>query len=141
MNRSYSELITFDSILDRYNYLKLSGDVADITFGSRRILNQDFYSSKAWKDARRSAIIRDSSCDLAIPEYEIFMRPVVHHINPITIEDVMDERWDKLLDLENLITVSYDTHQAIHYGNSNMLPKMPIERRPGDTCLWKESVV
>jgi hypothetical protein len=141
MNRSYSELITFDNILDRYNYLKLSGDVADITFGSRRILNQDFYSSKAWKDARRSAIIRDASCDLAIPEYEIFMRPVVHHINPITIEDVMDERWDKLLDLENLITVSYDTHQAIHYGNSSMLPKMPIERRPGDTCLWKESVV
>lgn len=141
MLKSYSELMTFDNMLDRYNYLKLSGDVADITFGSRRILNQDFYASKAWKDARRSAIIRDSSCDLAIPEYEIYSKPVVHHINPITIEDVMDERWDKLLDLENLITVSYNTHQAIHYGSDSMLPKLPITRRPGDTCPWKGPIM
>lgn len=141
MLKSYSELMTFDNMLDRYNYLKLSGDVADITFGSRRILNQDFYASKAWKDARRSAIIRDSSCDLAIPEYEIYSKPVVHHINPITIEDVMNERWDKLLDLENLITVSYNTHQAIHYGSDSMLPKLPIERRPGDTCPWKGPIM
>jgi hypothetical protein len=137
MDRSYSELIKLPTIEDRYNYLKLSGTVADITFGSRRLLNQNFYMSREWKDVRRSVIIRDASCDLAIPEYEIFSKPMVHHINPITIEDVMNENWDKLLDPENLITVSYNTHQAIHYGNSSMLPRGPIERRPGDTCPWK----
>lgn len=136
--KCYSELITFDTIEDRYNYLKLSSEVAAPTFGSHRYLNQDFYRSKEWKDVRREVILRDLSCDLAIPEYEIFRKPIVHHINPITIEDVIDGRWDKLFDLENLITVSYDTHQAIHYGSDRMLPKMPIERRPGDTCLWKE---
>lgn len=135
--KSYSELMTFNTIEDRYNYLKLDGSVADITFGSRRILNQNFYTSRAWKDARRDVIIRDLSCDLAIPEYEIFSKPIVHHINPITIDDVMNENWEKLLDLENLITVSYNTHQAIHYGNSSMLPRGPIIRSPGDTCPWK----
>lgn len=137
MIKSYSELMTFNTIKDRYDYLRLNGDVADITFGSRRILNQRFYTSREWKDVRRDVIIRDSSCDLAIPEYEIFLKPMVHHINPITIEDVLNENWEKLLDPENLITVSYNTHQAIHYGTDSMLPKLPIIRSPGDTCPWK----
>lgn len=136
--KSYKELMQFDNIRDRYEYLKLSGAVADITFGSRRYLNQSFYSSREWHDVRNEVILRDASCDLAIPDYEIFSRAIVHHINPITIDDVMDENWNKLFDLNNLITVSYDTHQAIHFGNDRMLPKLPIERRPGDTCLWKE---
>lgn len=138
LNRSYRELMTIDNILDRYEYLKLSGKVSDITFGSRRYLNQDFYRSKEWKDVRNEVILRDQSCDLAIPEYEIYSKPIVHHINPITIDDVMDENWSKLFDLDNLITVSYNTHQAIHFGDDRMLPKLPIERRPGDTSLWKE---
>lgn len=136
--RSYSELIQLPTIADRYEYLKLVGEVAGETFGSHRYLNQKFYRSAEWKSVRNDVIIRDLSCDLAIPEYEIFSHPIVHHINPITIDDVLDENWDKLFSLENLITVSYNTHQAIHFGNNRMLPKLPIERKPGDTCLWKE---
>lgn len=136
--RSYRELLSFDSMQDRYNYLKLSGEVANSTFGSRRYLNQQFYRSQEWKDVRNAVIIRDSSCDLAMPNYEIYKSPIVHHINPITIDDILDENLEKLFDLDNLITVSYDTHQAIHFGNDRMLPKLPIERSPGDTCLWKE---
>ena len=136
--RSYTELMSFDTMEDRYSYLKLSGEVAGETFGSHRYLNQKFYISPEWKNVRNDVIIRDLSCDLAIPDYEIYSRPIVHHINPITIDDVLNENWDKLFDMENLITVSYDTHQAIHFGNDRMLPRLPIERRPGDTCLWKE---
>lgn len=136
--KTYSELLTIPTIQERYSYLRLDAGVSDITFGSKRYLNQNFYTSPEWKNARRDAIIRDLSCDLAIPDYEIHSRPIVHHINPITIEDVLNENWDKLLDPENLITVSYDTHQAIHFGNEHMLPKIPLERRPWDTCPWKE---
>jgi hypothetical protein len=82
-------------------------------------------------------ILRDNACDLGIDGFELNDRIIIHHINPITIEDVRDENWDKLLDPENLITTSYNTHQAIHFGNERMLPKIPIERRPGDTCPWR----
>jgi hypothetical protein len=135
--RSYSELIKLPTIRERYEYLKLLGDVGFATFGSSRYLNQGFYSSSQWKRTRRDIIIRDKSCDLGIEEYEIFDRPVIHHINPITIKDIEDENWDKLFDPDNLITVSYNTHQAIHFGSESMLPRLPIERTQGDTCLWR----
>lgn len=135
--RSYKELVRLPTIEERFEYLKLSGEVGGRTFGSNRFLNQTFYASRQWHDARNQVIMRDLSCDLGVPEYELFDRPVIHHINPITIQDVVDENWDKLLDPENLITTSYRTHQAIHFGNSSLLPKLPIERTPGDTCLWR----
>lgn len=135
--RSYRELIHLDTIEDRFDYLKLTGEVGADTFGSHRFLNQRFYSSRQWHDVRKQIILRDSSCDLGVLDYEIYSRPVIHHINPITIEDIESENWEKLLDPDNLITTSYNTHNAIHYGNDHMLPKLPIERRPGDTCPWK----
>lgn len=137
MNRSYSELRSLTTIKDRYDYLKLFGEVGCETFGSNRFLNQNFYRSRQWKDARTKVILRDNACDLGIDGFELNDRIIIHHINPITIEDVKDENWDKLLDPENLITTSYNTHQAIHFGNERMLPKIPIERRPGDTCPWR----
>lgn len=135
--RSYDELIRLPSMLERYEYLKLKEDVGASTFGSSRFLNQGFYASKQWRDVRRKVILRDESCDLGISEYEIRERPVIHHINPITIDDVVNENWEKLLDPNNLITTSYNTHQAIHFGNKSMLPSLPTERRPGDTCPWR----
>lgn len=135
--RSYSELIKIPTMQERFEYLKLVGEVGERTFGSNRFLNQDFYASRLWKDARKEVILRDQSCDLAIPDYQIYARPVIHHINPISVEDIMNENWDKLLDPENLITTSYLTHKAIHFGTEAMLPKLPIERKPGDTCLWR----
>ena len=135
--RSYRELIHLDTIKDRFDYLKLTGEVGADTFGSHRFLNQHFYASRQWHDIRKQIILRDSSCDLGILDYEIHSRPVIHHINPITIEDIENENWEKLLDPDNLITTSYNTHNAIHYGNDSMLPRLPIERRPGDTCPWK----
>lgn len=136
-NRSYHELLQFETIRDRYEYLKLAGEVGSDTFGSNRFLNQVFYASKQWKDTRREVILRDNSCDLGIEDYELFSGITIHHINPITIDDVKDENWDKLLNPENLITTSYNTHKAIHFGNSSMIPRGVIERTPGDTCLWR----
>lgn len=138
LEKSYSELLQMDTMQDRYEYLRMHGLVSDPTFGSKRYLNQRFYQSPEWKETRRDVIIRDNSCDLAIPEYQIYKSAIVHHINPITIDDLLDRNWDKLLNPENLITVSYSTHQAIHYGSNNLLPNTLIERTPGDTCPWKE---
>lgn len=136
-HRSYSELMHLDTIKERYEYLKLVGEVGSRTFGSNRFLNQTFYRSKQWKQARNEVIMRDQGCDLGISDYELYDRATIHHINPITIQDVIDENWDKLLNPENLITTSYNTHKAIHFGNERMLPKLPTERTPGDTCLWR----
>lgn len=135
--RSYSELIQLDTLIDRYNYLKLVGEVGERTFGSDRLLNQIFYRSQQWKSARDEVIIRDGSCDLGVSDYELYDKVVVHHINPITIDDIKDENWDKLLNPNNLITTSYNTHQAIHFGNERILTKLPVIRTPGDTCLWR----
>lgn len=135
--RSYSELIQLPTMEERYEYLKLVGEVGGRTFGSNRFLNQQFYSSRLWKDVRNEVILRDQSCDLGIAEYELYDHVTIHHINPISIDDVKDENWDKLLNPENLITTSYNTHKAIHFGNNAMLPRMPLERSPGDTCLWR----
>lgn len=134
--RSYKELMQLDTLQDRLEYLKLRGEVGARTFGSNRFLNQTFYSSKQWHEVRNEVILRDNSCDLAVPDYELIDRVIIHHINPITIDDVKDENWDKLLNPDNLITTSYTTHQAIHYGNDSLIPIIPIERKPNDTKLW-----
>lgn len=138
MSKSYSECLRFNTIEDRYRYLKLDGAVAVATFGGHRELNQVLYRDPTWKKIRRAVILRDDGCDLAMPGYEIpdGSPGYIHHINPITIEDIKN-RDPKVFDMENLILCSFNTHQAIHYGSEAMLPKTPIERRPGDTCPWR----
>lgn len=136
LNRCYSELIKLDSFEERFEYLKLSSRIGDITFGFERELNQIFYGTSEWRSFRREVIIRDNGCDLGVDGYTINTRIEVHHINPITIE--MIENNDPLLmDLENVICTSSKTHKAIHYGDSSLLPKNPIERYQNDTCPWR----
>lgn len=133
---SYSELITLPTFQERYQYLKQSGIVAEETFGSHRYLNQAYYTSPEWRRARNRVIIRDNGCDLGMEGFEIHDRVYVHHINPITEDDILD-RSPVLFDPENLICVSFNTHQAIHYGDESMLPiNYFSQRKPGDTKLW-----
>lgn len=134
--RSYSELLQFKSFEDRYAYLKLAGEVGDPTFGYDRYFNQHFYHSSEWRRARNGIILRDNGCDLGMSDYEIHGRIYIHHINPITKEDV-ENFSDNLFDPENLVCVTFDTHNAIHYGDERTLPKTPILRAPGDTCPWR----
>jgi len=135
MIKSYRELRRLKTFEDRYEYLKLGGAVGRETFGFERYLNQTFYRSKEWKLTRRDIIVRDNGCDLAIPDREIFGRIIVHHINPITIEDI--ERGAAcLFDFDNLVCTSHNTSQAIHYGDASLLSHLPQERRKGDTQLW-----
>lgn len=137
MMKSYRELIQIPSFHDRYLYLKLDGTVGSATFGSRRSLNQMLYKFPEWRRTRNLVIERDKARDLAHEDYEINYQPAyIHHINPITIEDILN-RDPKIFDLDNLITTTFDTHQAIHYGSEAMLPKLPIERTPNDTCPWR----
>jgi len=135
--RSYSELKQLKTIEERYDYLKLKGEVGVATFGYDRIFNQNFYASRAWKDARRAVIIRDGGCDLGVEGYEINDHITIHHMNPITKEDIVTENWEYLTNPEYLICTSYNTHKAIHFGDITLLPNLPIERSPGDTCLWR----
>lgn len=135
--KTYEELITIPSFEDRFLYLKLNGRVGSATFGSHRYLNQLLYRMSDWRSIRNQVIIRDSGCDLAHPDYELTNQPAfIHHINPITIDDIL-ERHKCVFDMNNLITCSFRTHQAIHYSNEDMLPSLPIERQPNDTCPWK----
>lgn len=133
---SYSEMIARDTFLSRADYLMLGGKVGQETFGSERYLNQIFYTSRAWKQARDVVIIRDNSCDLGVFGYEIHDKLFVHHMNPITLQQLRDED-PVLFDPENLITVSHNTHQAIHYGDGSLLPKPILERKPGDHIGWE----
>lgn len=135
-NRSYSEVISLDTFKERYEYLRLTGDVGEITFGGHRLLNQSFYRSKEWKSIRDQVIIRDNCCDLAMDGHEIYSKPIIHHINPISIDDIRNKsKW--LYDLDNLILVSYQTHNAIHYGSYDSIFMNEFkERTPGDTRLW-----
>lgn len=139
--KSYSELIAIDSYEDRFRYLMLNGKIGETTFGSDRYLNQVFYKSPEWISAKQDAIIRDNGCDMAFSGYEIHgCIIIVHHINPITIDDIR-KRSPKLFDLENLITVAHNTHNAIHYGNESFLfGQTIVERKPNDTCPWKGGV-
>lgn len=133
--RSYSELRRIATFEERYRYLALRGQVGRSTFGFDRYMNQGFYTSREWRNARDGIIIRDNGCDLGIEGYEIHRGLFIHHLNPITPAQI--EAGDPaLLDPNNLITVTHNTHNAIHYGDERMLPKPPVERRAGDTKLW-----
>lgn len=136
MIRTYSDLRQIDTFLDRYNYLKLNGIVGEETFGIDRYVNQMLYKSYRWRKTRNEIIIRDNGCDLGMDEYELKNYIVVHHINPITLEDI-EEETDIVFDHENLISCSSRTHQAIHFGDEGLLPKTYQPRRPNDTCLWR----
>lgn len=134
--RRYSELIKLPTFEERFEYLKLDGRVGKMTYGSDRIFNQAFYHSKEWRDFRNKVIARDNGCDLGIEDREIFDKLIVHHINPMTIND-LEEGGEDLFDMENFICCSHNTHEAIHYGDSSLLIKTEfVERRPGDTKLW-----
>lgn len=134
--RSYSEIITIDNFLDRFNYLKLGGSVGAETFGFDRYINQRFYTSREWMRVRDFVITRDFGCDLGVYWYEIYDKVYVHHMNPINANDIKMNT-DILLNPEYLITTSFNTHNAIHYGDINLLDIGYNERSPNDTCPWK----
>lgn len=134
--RTYSELITLPTFEERFRYLKLGGKVGEDTFGFDRYLNQVFYRSAKWKEIRDYVIIRDNGCDLGMEGHEIHQRILVHHMNPITKEDILRES-EFLLDTEYMICTIKNTHDAIHYGDESLLITAPIERRKNDTCPWK----
>ena len=132
--RTYNELMQFRTFDERYDYLKLNGRVSDLTFGFDRYLNQKFYKSSIWLQRRDDIIVRDLGCDLGLDGYEIYKTIIIHHMNPIRIEDIKD-RTDYLLNPNYLITTCLNTHNAIHYGKQS--PNIITERRRGDTCPWK----
>ena len=134
--RTYSELITLPTFIERFRYLKLGGFVGRETFGHDRYLNQILYQSEEWKRFRREIILRDNGCDLGCEDYEIHGNILVHHINPITVEDVI-RRDFKIFDPENAISTQLNTHNAIHYGDESLLITEPIVRTKYDTCPWK----
>lgn len=134
-SRCYSELVSFKTFEERFEYLKLDGIVGNETFGYDRYLNQLLYKSSDWKKIRNEIIARDNGCDLGIDGHEIFISPLVHHINPITIEDIKN-RNPIIFDSENLITTILSTHNAIHYGYK--LSNNIQNRVPNDTCSWKQ---
>lgn len=135
--KSYTELSKLKTFNDRFNYLKLDGVVGEETFGYDRILNQVLYKSAKWRKVRDKVLIRDNGNDLGVEGYQINGHAIIHHMNPITVDDVLKER-EWIFDPEYLITVSDLTHKAIHYSNENILPKEPVERVQNDTCLWKK---
>ena len=136
-NKSCSELIRLPTYLDRFRYLQINGAVGAETFGYDRYLNQILYRTGEWKRFRRDIILRDNGCDLACDDYEIFGRILVHHINPITVDDVLN-RDPKIFDPNNVITTTLDTHNAIHYGDERLLVMDPIVRTKNDTCPWRK---
>lgn len=136
--KTYSELITLPTFEERYRYLKLDGVVGEDTFGFDRYLNQEFYQrDQEWKRIRDFVIIRDQGCDLGVEGREIRGKILVHHMNPITKDDIL-KRSEFLLNPEYLICTLKSTHDAIHYGDENLLMKGPVERKPNDTCPWRK---
>ena len=134
--RTYSELISLPTFEDRYHYLQLNGAVGKDTFGFDRYINQHFYRSKEWQRIRDEVIIRDNACDLGMEGYEIHGRIYVHHMNPIMVRDIQSNS-DYLMNPEFLICTTHRTHNAIHYGDENLLARAPIERTKNDTCPWR----
>lgn len=135
MNKSYSELSRLSTFDERLKYLILGGGVGRATFGFDRYLNQSFYHSREWHSVRDYVIVRDEGCDLGVEGYEIHRSPLIHHMNPMSIDDIVNrEAW--ILDPEFLITTTHDTHNAIHYGVEKAYPKVVTERSPRDTALW-----
>ena len=134
--RTYAELITIPTLEERFRYLKLDGKVGVDTFGFDRYLNQIFYKSKEWRKLRNDIILRDDGCDLGVEGYDIQGKIYIHHMNPIVVRDILDQT-EFLLNPDFLICASFDTHQAIHYGNEDLLPQPLVERRAFDTCPWR----
>lgn len=133
--RTYSELIRLKTFEERFKYLKLSGEVGSTTFGFDRYLNQALYRSPEWRKVRREIIVRDNGCDLGVEGYDIFGKIIIHHMNPIEVDDILNRK-HYIMDPEYLICVTSNTHNAIHYSDESILPIIPIERKPGDTTLW-----
>lgn len=137
MIRTYDELIKYQTFLQRFNYLKLGDKIGKETFGYDRYLNQRFYKTPEWKKLRDEIIIRDDGCDLGHPDFPIYGRIIIHHMNPLTKDDIIHST-EYLLDPKYLICVSHDTHNAIHYGSSDLLLiDEPVIRKPNDTCPWR----
>lgn len=134
--KTYSEAMRLKTFDDRFDYLKLNSYVGDQTFSGHRYLNQRLYQSDEWRRTRRDVIVRDNGCDLADPDHPIYGKILIHHIEPITIDDILS-RNRKVFDLENLICISYETHNALHYGNKETLPKPFAIRTKNDTCPWR----
>ena len=134
--RTYSELMKLDMFEERFEYLKVNGKVGEDTFGFDRYLNQVFYRSKEWKHIRDQIIFRDNGCDLGVEGYDIYGKIIIHHMNPIVIDDIRHNS-EFLLDPEYLICTTLSTHNAIHYGDYNLIDSSPIERKLNDTCPWK----
>lgn len=133
--KSYTELIRISNFEERFRYLALHGGVGNSTFGFDRYVNQGFYRSKEWRDLRFHIIARDNACDLGVEGHEIHNRIIVHHMNPMEVQDIVHGE-SSILDPEFLITTTHDTHNAIHYGDERLLPRPLVERRRGDTKLW-----
>lgn len=137
--KTYSEMLSYDNFDDRFEYLKLNGNVAEDTFGYNRFINQQFYKSKEWKRVRDQVIVRDNGCDLGIQDKPINGKIYIHHMNPLVLDDISFST-DNLLDPEYLVCVSMNTHNALHYGNiNNVKSNIIIERQPNDTCPWKNN--
>jgi hypothetical protein len=128
-------MLTFETFRARYDYLVLKGRVGHSTFGFDRHINQKFYRSREWQDIRHEVIVRDLGCDLAVPGYEIHEKLLIHHMNPIEVEDIVHGD-NRIIDPEYLITTTHATHNAIHYGDADLLPRPYVPRRAGDTKLW-----
>lgn len=135
MIRTHTEMSRYHTLEDRFKYLSLKGAVGQETFGFDRYLNQMFYRSREWRRIRNHVIARDLGCDLGVEGYEIHERIYIHHMNPMTVDDIKYGN-DDILDPEYLISVTHRTHNAIHYGDESLLPRPLVERRPGDTKLW-----
>ena len=138
MIKSYSELCKLKTYEERLRYLAIGNGVGEETFGVNRYLNQEFYRSRLWRQIRHEVIVRDDGCDMGLESEPIYGKPLIHHINPITMEDILDHS-SLVTDLENLVTVSHVTHNAIHYGDVDgyLLGRFPADRKPNDTCPWK----
>ena len=135
--KTYSELITIPTYLERFRYLQIGGVVGRETFGHDRYLNQILYNSDEWRSFRKDIIIRDNGNDLACDGFQIYGKIIVHHIDPITVDDVL-RRSPKIFDPENVISTILRTHNAIHYGDESLLIIKPVERKPNDTCPWRK---
>jgi hypothetical protein len=135
MQRTYAELSSIDTFRGRFDYLALNGEVGRSTFGFDRWVNQQFYTSRQWRDLRHHIIVRDQGCDMAFPDHEIYDRVYIHHMNPMTPDDIHEGNPD-ILDPEFLVCVAHLTHNAIHYGDPSLLPVPWEERKANDTRLW-----
>lgn len=138
LTKTYDELITLKSFEERFDYLRCSSTIGEDTFGYNRYLNQIFYTSPEWRNFRNKIIVRDNGCNMALKEYPIYGLIVIHHINPITMEDIVNRNFEVLLNPENVICVSDETHKLIHYGDISVIDQMAIgDRSPNDMNPWK----